>query len=173
MKAEWWFPGTWGRRTRLEFPSWRRGNESDWKPWGCGSIPGLTQWVKDPALPVSCGVDRRHGSDLALLWLWRRPATVALIGPLAWEPLHAVGAALKTKGQKDKKKVSQDKVMRVNGGDGCIVMWMHLIPLYYTLRKVKMESAVCVNNTLTHTHILTHKSRVMIQKNFFWLRKTK
>ena len=28
-----------------------------------GSIPGLTQWVKDLALPVSCGVGRRHSSD--------------------------------------------------------------------------------------------------------------
>ena len=35
-----------------------------------GSIPGLTQWVR----------------DLALLWLWRRTAAIALIRPLAWEP---------------------------------------------------------------------------------------
>lgn len=31
-----------------------------------GSIPGLAQWVKDA---MSCGVDCRYGSDLALLWL--------------------------------------------------------------------------------------------------------
>ena len=31
------------------------------------------------------------------LWLWRRPAAVALIPPLAWEPLYAVGVALKSK----------------------------------------------------------------------------
>ena len=43
------------------------------------SIPGLAQWVK----------------DLALLWLWRRPAATALIRPLAWEPPYAKGAALK------------------------------------------------------------------------------
>ena len=49
---------------------------------------------------MSCGIGRRHGSDLALLWLWHRPAATALIGPLAWEPPYAKGAAL----EKDKKK---------------------------------------------------------------------
>ena len=34
-----------------------------------GSIPGLAQWVK----------------DLALLWLWCRPAAAAPIPPLTWE----------------------------------------------------------------------------------------
>ena len=44
-----------------------------------GSIPGLAQRVQDPAL----------------LWLWRRPVATAPIGPLAWEPPYASGAALK------------------------------------------------------------------------------
>ena len=43
------------------------------------SIPGLAQLVK----------------DLALLWLWHRPAAAALIRPLAWEPPYASGVALK------------------------------------------------------------------------------
>ena len=51
-----------------------------------GSIPGLTQWVKDQAL----------------LWLWYRPAAIALITPLDWEPPYAAGVALKK--QKDHKK---------------------------------------------------------------------
>ena len=54
-------------------------------------------------IAVSCGVGRRHGSDLALPWLWHRPAAIALIRPLTWEPPYAVGAALKRqKRQKNK-----------------------------------------------------------------------
>ena len=34
-----------------------------------GSMPGLTQWVKDLVLR-ECGVGHRHSSDPALLWLW-------------------------------------------------------------------------------------------------------
>ena len=51
-----------------------------------GLIPGLVQWVKDPAL----------------LWLWRGPVATAPIQPLAWEPPSAVGVALKSK----KKKIT-------------------------------------------------------------------
>ena len=68
-----------------------------------GLIPGLNQWVKDLVLPMSCGVGRRRGSDPVLLWLWCWLADVALIRPLAWEPQHAVGAALKR--QKKKKSI--------------------------------------------------------------------
>ena len=51
-----------------------------------GSTPGLTQWVKDPAL----------------LWLWCRPAATAVIRPLAWEPPYAAGGALKRQKTKNK-----------------------------------------------------------------------
>ena len=52
-----------------------------------GLIPGLAQWVSDPAL----------------LLLWGKPVATAQIGPLAWETSYAMGVALK-KRQKDKKK---------------------------------------------------------------------
>ena len=44
---------------------------------------------------MSCGVGRRLGSDLELLWLWRRLVAAAPVGPLAWEPPYAVVVALK------------------------------------------------------------------------------
>ena len=59
-------------------------------------VQSLAQWVDDLALPLSCGVSHRHALDLALLWLRRRPAAVALIGLLAWELTYAMGAALKS-----------------------------------------------------------------------------
>jgi len=54
---------------------------------------------------MSYGVGHRCGSDPEFLWLWCRPAATAPIGPLAWEPPYATGAALeKTKRQKTKQK---------------------------------------------------------------------
>ena len=44
---------------------------------------------------MNCGVGRRCGLDLALLWLWCRLAAVALIQPLAWELPWVAGVALK------------------------------------------------------------------------------
>ena len=55
-----------------------------------GSIPGPTRGVKDLALP----------------WLWLRPAAAPLIGPLAWELPCAAGAALKRK-----KSIKQPKCL--------------------------------------------------------------
>ena len=49
---------------------------------------------------MSCGVGHRCGSDPELQWLWHRPAAIALIHPLAWEPPSATGAALKRKKKK-------------------------------------------------------------------------
>ena len=54
---------------------------------------------------MSCGVGHRCSSDLTLLWIWHRLAAVAMTRPLAWEPPYAMGAALKTK--KEKEKASQ------------------------------------------------------------------
>ena len=54
---------------------------------------------------MSCGVGCRQGSDLALMWLWRRPEATAPIRPLTWEPPYATGAAQEmAKRQKKKKK---------------------------------------------------------------------
>ena len=59
-----------------------------------GSIPGLAQYVK----------------DLALLWLWSRPAATAAIRPLAWQPPHAAEAALEKAKRQKLKRINQDCV---------------------------------------------------------------
>ena len=46
---------------------------------------------------VSCGVGRRHDSDLSLLWLWCRPGAVAPIRPLAQKLPYVLSVALKSK----------------------------------------------------------------------------
>ena len=61
---------------------------------------------------MSCGVGRRHGSDLELLWC--RLAATAQIQSLAWEPPYAVGAALKRqKTKKKKKKITIDRLVPI------------------------------------------------------------
>ena len=53
---------------------------------------------------MSCGIGRRRGSDLALLWLWCRLAAVASIRPLAWEPPYACGCGPKKQKEEEEKR---------------------------------------------------------------------
>ena len=52
---------------------------------------------------MSCGVGHRRGLDLALLCLGCGLASVAPIGPLAWDPPYAVGVTLKSQKPKINK----------------------------------------------------------------------
>ena len=69
-----------------------------------GLVTGLAQWVTEPGVAVS-GVGHRRSLDLALLWLWCRPAATVPIGSLAQEPLCASGMALKKKKKRPKKYI--------------------------------------------------------------------
>ena len=44
-----------------------------------GLIPGLTLGYKGSGITISCGIGRRFGLSLVLLWLWYRPAAAAVI----------------------------------------------------------------------------------------------
>ena len=57
---------------------------------------------------MSCGVSYRCSSDLALLWLWYRPAAAAPIRPLPWELPDAEGVAIKRQKKKQPKIYHQN-----------------------------------------------------------------
>ena len=65
-------------------------------------------------MALSCGVGRRCGSDLVLLWLRCRLAATALIRPLAWEPPYAAGTALKRKKEKKSEKENKGQVFEAS-----------------------------------------------------------
>ena len=119
---------------------------------------------------MSCGTQtrlgRRWGSDLVLLWLWRRLVATGLIWPLAWEPPYAVGVApKKTKGRKKKKK-------RLRSFWLCSCPWMPC-HFFFKSRQNKIQwyhQASClpsfclcfeVNSTRPHPH-----SSCMFSKDF-------
>ena len=62
-----------------------------------GLIPGFAHCIEGSGIALRCGIGRRCRSDLALLWLWCRPAPATPIQLLAWELPYAVGVALKRK----------------------------------------------------------------------------
>ena len=93
---------------------------------------------------MSCGVGCICGSDPALLWLWRRPATIALIGPLAWELPRAAGAALEEAKRQTKKK---------------ILTILHFL-LYTNAKKKKNQTKKNVSNPVEFFHIRYVKIRM-------------
>ena len=86
-----------------------------------GGIPGLLQWVKDPALTQAC----RFSSDLVLCW--RRPAVAARIRPLA----RGTFICLRCSSKKKKKihfllKENESLAVYVNRGSAVCFPSRHL-----------------------------------------------
>ena len=97
------------------------------------SLSGLEIWRCH-----ELGEGRRHGSDLMLLWLWHRPAAVALTGPLAWELPYATSVALKRK--KKKKKY-------------WYCFWRETVPVFRVL-------TICNRKLITHPNSYRTKGNV-------------
>ena len=84
---------------------------------------------------MSCGVGRRHSSDPALLWLWRRLVTTAPIRPPPWELPYAAevsqenGKKTKTKQNKKQQQQKESDCSSVCGGGSSsvhgLVQWVN------------------------------------------------
>ena len=57
---------------------------------------------------MSCGVGGKCGLDPALLWMWCRLESTALIQPLAWELAFAMGVALERQKKKQVEQIVED-----------------------------------------------------------------
>ena len=110
---------------------------------------------------MSCGVGCRLSSDSALLWLWlwRRLAAVAPIRPLAWEPPHAAGMALK--GQKTKRKARSSHCGSAGKGPGFVSVRMQFQSLSslsgLSIPKLLFGSHSCIG-LFHHRNVLSQSS---------------
>ena len=100
---------------------------------------------------MSCGVGRRHGSDLTLL---HRLAVTAPIRPLAWEPPYAVGVAPKSK----KKKKKELQLLAYTTGIATPGP-SHISSLCQSLRQLQILNPL--SETRDQTHTLMDTSQIL------------
>ena len=84
------------------------------------SLSGLRIW----RCSELCGIGRSLGLDLMLLWLWCRPAAIAPIEPLAWEPPYAAGAALKSRKKKKKAISHPENLKNLKPGEAGVIRYI-------------------------------------------------
>ena len=90
---------------------------------------------------MSCSVGHRCGSDLVLLWLWRRPAATGRIRPLAWEPPSAAEAAQDmAKRHPQKKKRRRRNAVLIHA-----TTWMNLKNILLSERSQTKKATDCMN----------------------------
>lgn len=103
---------------------------------------------------MSCGVGCRRGSDLVLLWLWRRLAAVALTGPLAWEPslCHKYGPR---KREREKERLT-DQVVDIPG------------PEEITIKHWEQTAKTTMHMGLGQEWLLSMTCHTTLSSTFWW-----
>ena len=100
---------------------------------------------------MSCGVGHKHSLDLALLWLWCKPTVTAPIRPLAWEPPHTSGVALKR--QKKKRKNPFPPIQKYSL-DATHISFPSFLKLYFIYNVVPIFCST--TKGLSHTYIYVY-----------------
>ena len=131
---------------------------------------------------MSCGVGRRHGSDPALLWLWRRPVATAPIQPLAWEPPYAAGAAQEivttttTTTTKDKKEKKKKRQAINTQGAVSFIQSIHSHSLSFHSHPIPSSPSYFLSISLLHHHtvhcMLLYEPFLTDPNNFIWFNLT-
>ena len=125
-------------------------------------------------MAMSCGVGHRHGLDLALPWLSHRPMAVAPIGPLAWEPPCATGAALK------RQKNHTSQLRRIHpGAQGWFNICKSINVIHHiNKRKVKNHMIISIDaekafDKAQHTFVIKTFTKVGIEGTYLNIIKAK
>ena len=91
---------------------------------------------------MSCGVGGRHSSDLALLWLWCRPAATAP----DWTPSLGTSMCCKSSPKKIKKKKQKTK----NKGQSLkLSLWSYVFQIFVAQLELIHFNALRINSIVS------------------------
>ena len=118
---------------------------------------------------------------MLLLWLWQRQASVAPIGPLAWESPYATGVALNSKKEiqtedwKKERKCSASKYIKILANACCIALGTMSRHLWWSIIMWEKRIYTCMCNQvpMLYSRKLTEHCKPSKMKKKFFLNISK